>query len=364
MNLPERFRQWSRHYETPIILILGLLILVILAEMLNVTLIERIVTVMFTSLILVLGLQLFMGNSGILSFAHIGFMGIGAYASVLFSMTPEAKQLSIPELYPSIVPIHMPFWLAVLMGALVAAIIAAVVSYPLMRLSDAAAVITTFALLVIINVVLVHWDRLTNGPRTLFGVGNFTHLWTSALVGLVVVFLVYLFKESRVGLRLRATRDDRVAAASIGINMVVMRWLAFTASAFLAGIGGGLWAHFITSFSPYAFYLTETFVVLAMLVIGGPYSVSGAVVGTLVVTAVREGLRGIENYLNIAQVFPQGVFGFTEVVLSIVLILILIYRPSGIMGSRELRWSRFRRQKRTPDEAGHPAEEVKGTSHV
>ena len=78
------------------------------------------------------------------------------------------------------------------------------------------------------------------------------------------------------------------AAASIGINMVVMRWLAFIASAFIAGVGGGLWAHFITSFTPYSFYLTETFVVLAMLVIGGPYSVSGAVVGTLVVTAARE----------------------------------------------------------------------------
>ncbi len=62
----------------------------------------------------------------------------------------------------------------------------------------------------------------------------------------------------------------------------MMRWLAFIASAFIAGVGGGLWAHFITSFSPYSFYLTETFVVLAMLVIGGPYSVSGAVVGTLV----------------------------------------------------------------------------------
>jgi len=119
---------------------------------------------------------------------------------------------------------------------------------------------------------------------------------------------------------------------------VVMRWLAFIASAFIAGVGGALWAHFITSFSPYSFYLTETFVILAMLVIGGPYSVSGAVVGTLIVTTAREVLRAIENYVNILQIFPEGFFGFTEVVLAIVLILILVYRPTGILGTRELRW--------------------------
>ncbi|HLE13118.1 MAG TPA: branched-chain amino acid ABC transporter permease [Anaerolineales bacterium] len=362
MNRTFPARTLVQRNTTPILLAALLLFITIVAEMLGINLIVRIVTVMFTSLILVLGLQLFMGNSGILSFAHIGFMGIGAYASVLFSMTPQAKQLSIPSLYPLLVPIHLPFWAAVLMGALVAALVAAVVSYPLMRLSDAAAVITTFALLVIIHVILVHWDRITNGPRTLFGVDNYTDLWTSALVSMLAIFLVYFFKESRVGLRLRATRDDAYAAASIGINMVSMRWLAFTASAFLAGLGGGLWAHFITSFSPYAFYLTETFVILAMLVVGGPYSVSGAVVGTLVVTAVREGLRGIENYLNIAQVFPQGVYGFTEVVLSIALILILIYRPSGIMGSRELRWTGFGRMKNAPEEALQAAEDAKETS--
>jgi branched-chain amino acid transport system permease protein len=364
MSPPARSRPWYAGLETPSLLILILLVIAVFAEIMNVTLVERIVTVMFTSLILVLGLQLFMGNSGILSFAHIGFMGIGAYTSVLFSMTPQAKLLSIPDLYPVLVPIQMPFWLAVLSGALVTTVIAAVVSYPLMRLSDAAAVITTFALLVIINVVLVHWQRVTNGPRTLFGVENFTGLWTSAIVVILCVFLAYLFKESRIGLRLRATRDDPYAAASIGINIVVMRWLAFTTSAFMAGIGGGLWAHFITSFSPYAFYLTETFVVLAMLVIGGPYSVSGAVVGTLVVTAAREGLRGIENYMNIIHIVPQGVFGFTEVVLSIVLIVILIYRPFGIMGSRELYWPQLRRFRRTADESGQPSEEAKGATHV
>jgi len=329
--------------DTPLTLVAGVLIIALLTQLAGISLLTRIVTVMFVVLMVVLGLQLYMGNSGILNFAHIGFMGIGAYAAVLFSMTPQAKLLTNSDLYPILVPLHLPFLPSILIGALVAAVLAAIISYPLMRLSDAAAVITSFAVLVIINVVMLHWDPVTNGPRTLFGVDYRTTLWVSLIFAVITIFAVYLFKESRVGLRLRASRDDRYAAASIGINMVVMRWLAFVASAFIAGLGGGLWAHFITSFSPYSFYLTETFVVLAMLVIGGPSSVSGAVVGTLVVTAAREVLRAIENQVNILQIFPQGFFGFTEVVLSIVLVLILVYRPTGIMGNRELHWPPLRR---------------------
>jgi len=338
MNLAARLKP----LDTPLTLVAAVLVVGVLTQLLGISLLTRIVTVMFVSLMVVLGLQLYMGNSGILNFAHIGFMGIGAYTAVLFSMTSEAKVLTNADLYPFLVQLHLPFLPSLLIGGLVAALVAAVISYPLMRLSDAAAVITTFALLVIIHVVLLHWDRVTNGPRTLFGIDNYTSLWTSVVFAVITIFAVYLFKESRIGLRLRATRDDHYAAASIGINMVVMRWLAFIASAFIAGVGGGLWAHFITSFTPYSFYLAETFVVLAMLVIGGPYSVSGAVVGTLVVTAAREVLRGIENQVNILQLFPEGFFGFTEVVLAIVLILILVYRPTGIMGSRELRWPRRR----------------------
>lgn len=353
MNFTDRLKPLN----TPLVLAAGALLVALLTELFGIPLLTRIVTVMFVSIILVLGLQLYMGNSGILSFAHMGFMGIGAYTSVLLSMTPEAKELSNANLYPFLIPLHMPFLPALLIGALMAAFIAAIVGFPLMRLSDAAAVITTFALLVIINVVLVHWDRVTNGPRTVFGVDYYTTLPISLIFCVITIFAVYFFKESRVGLRLRATRDDAYAAASIGINMVVMRWIAFIAAAFIAGMGGGLWAHFITSFSPYSFYLTETFVVLAMLVIGGPYSVSGAVVGTLVVTAAREILRGIENYVNILGIFSQGFFGFTEVVLAIVLILILIRRPSGILGSQEVHWP-LRLRKPAATETTQPANRI------
>jgi branched-chain amino acid transport system permease protein len=96
-----------------------------------------------------------------------------------------------------------------------------------------------------------------------------------------------------------------------------------------------------------------------MLVVGGPYSVSGAVIGTLVVTAAREVLRAIENQVNILQIFPEGFFGFTEVVLAVVLILILIYRPTGILGSQEIQWPP-RLRKATPVETNIPTDRISG----
>jgi branched-chain amino acid transport system permease protein len=331
-------RGWLSRNSTFFVLTVPLMVISAVTFLIGDTLLERIVTVLFIDLILVLALQVFMGNSGILSFAVAGFMGIGAYSSVIFSMTPAAKAAALPDLYPFLTQVQLPFLVSLLIGGLVAALVAAIVSFPLMRLSDAAGVITIFSLLVIINVVLVHWSTVTNGPRTLFGIDRFTYLGTTTVFGVVFLAIAWWFKESSVGLMLRASRDDPFAAASIGINIVVMRYAAFILSAFMAGFAGALWAHFITSFSPYAFYLSAMFVFLAMLVIGGPNGVSGAVVGTVLVTLLREGLRSIENNVNMSKILPSGLVGFTEIVMAILLIVILILRPSGIMGGRELRW--------------------------
>jgi branched-chain amino acid transport system permease protein len=124
----------------------------------------------------------------------------------------------------------------------------------------------------------------------------------------------------------------------VGINITLVRYCSFVISAAIAGFGGGLYAHYITSFTPNAFYMTETFSVLAMLVVGGTGGVSGAVVGTLVVTIAREGMRAIENGINLNHLLPFDVIGLTEVFLATVLIVCLILRPEGIMGGHEIRW--------------------------
>ncbi len=326
----------NRHILTIVILV-GLVVLATVAsQLLGIRLYDRIATNMCISLVLVLGLQVFMGNSGILSFAHMGFMGVGAYTTAVFTIPVQMKGMALPDLYSFMQGVELSPYVAILVGGIVAAIVAAVLSYPLMRLSDAAAVITSFALLVVLYTVMTHWSAFTNGPRTLFGLPKATDLYLSALVAVLAVLGALAFKESRIGRLLRASRDDERAAAAMGVNIPALRLQAFILAAFFAGIGGALWGHFITSFSPKAFYLKETFVILSMLVIGGANTVTGAVVGTFIVTIAYEGLRGLEGALNEAKVTAEPVIGLTEIVLALAMIAVLVLKPGGLFPTREI----------------------------
>ena len=188
---------------------------------LNIPYIEDIFTSATITLSMVMGFQLYMGNSGILNWSYIGYVGIGAFASAIFSMAPQTKAMQIPNMYPFLVGLQLPFPIALLAGALVAMLVASIIAWPLMRLSDSAGVITQFALLIVINVILSQWQQVTNGPRTFtLGGKRQTTLWVAFLVAVLVIVAVFYFKESSMGLKLRATRDDRNAARSSGINFV------------------------------------------------------------------------------------------------------------------------------------------------
>jgi len=339
----------SKHLATLGILAALILALVLGVEALGVRLYDRIGTQLCISLVLVLGLQVFMGNSGILSFAHIGFMGIGAYVSALLTIPAQMKGMALPDLYPFLQDVALSPYLGIAAGGLLAAAVAAIVSYPLMRLSDAAAVITSFGLLVVLHTVMTHWSEVTNGPRTLFGLPAATDLPLAAVVAVAALATALAFKESRTGLLLRASRDDEVAAASLGAHVPALRWRAFILAALLAGIGGALWGHFITSFSPRAFYLKETFLILTMLVIGGPNTVTGAVVGAFIVTGAFEGLRSIEAQVNQMGLFREQVIGLTEIVLALAMIAVLVLRPGGLFPTREIGTLITRRRSQQKD---------------
>jgi len=326
----------TRHFLTIGILVGMVALMVVFVELTEVRLFSRIAINLCIMLVLVLGLQVFMGNSGILSFAHIGFMGIGAYTSSLFTIPLQMRGMALPDLYPVLSEVVLSPYLTIFLGGLVAAGVAAAVSYPLMRLSDAAAVITSFALLVVLHTIMLHWSEVTNGPRTLFGIPKVTNLYLAASVAVLAIIAALAFKESRLGILLRATRDDETAAAAMGANIPGLRWKAFILSALFAGIGGALWGHFITSFAPKAFYLHETFVILGMLVIGGPRTITGAVLGTFIVTAVFEGLRYGEGLVNQAKIFSGQVVGVTEITLALAMIAVLAFRPGGLVATREI----------------------------
>ncbi|WP_035485383.1 branched-chain amino acid ABC transporter permease [Geminicoccus roseus] len=320
-----------------LVILLGLVaLLVAVPAVLQDRLTERIATAMAISLVLVVGLQTFTGNSGILSFAHIGFMGVGAYASAAITIPVQMRGMALPDLYEIIKTVQVSGYVGILIGGLVAALIAAVIAYPLMRLSDAPAVITSFALLVVLHTIIAHWSAVTNGPRTLFGLPSVTSLPLAGGIAAVAVVVALLFKESRIGLLLRASRDDERAAGALGANIPSLRWRAFILSALFAGIGGALWGHFVTSFSPKAFYLKETFVILGMLVIGGTNTVTGAVIGTFAVTILFESLRALETSLNAADIFADQVVGLTEIVLAMAMMGVMFLKPGGLFAATEI----------------------------
>ena len=326
----------KQSYITALILIAVIAVIAVGSQMIGIRLYDRIATNLLISLVLVVGLQTFMGNSGLLSFAHIGFMGLGAYTSAVLTIPAQMKGMALPDLYEFMKVVEISPMLAMLAAGVVAALVAAVVAYPLMRLSDAAAVITSFALLVVLYTVMNNWSALTNGPRTLFGLPKTTEMPIAAIVAAIVVVVARAFKESRTGKLLRASREDEVAAAALGANIPHLRWRAFILSAFIAGIGGALWGHFITSFAPKAFYLKETFLIITMLVIGGANTVTGAVAGTVLITVAYEGLRGTEAALNAGSSGSGQVIGLTEIVLALAMIAVMIVRPGGLFPNREI----------------------------
>lgn len=323
-------------YLTALILIAVVAAIAFGSQLLGIRLYDRIATNLLISLVLVVGLQTFMGNSGLLSFAHIGFMGFGAYTSAVLTIPAQMKGMALPDLYEFMKVVEVSPLLAMLAAGVVAALVAAVVAYPLMRLSDAAAVITSFALLVVLYTIMNNWSAFTNGPRTLFGLPKTTDMPLAAIVAAMVIIVALVFKESRTGKLLRASREDEVAAAALGANIPHLRWRAFILAAFIAGIGGALWGHFITSFAPKAFYLKETFLIVTMLVIGGANTVTGAVAGAVLITFAYEGLRGTEGALNATAVGAGQVVGLTEIVLALAMIAVMIVKPGGLFPNREI----------------------------
>jgi branched-chain amino acid transport system permease protein len=138
-----------------------------------------------------------------------------------------------------------------------------------------------------------------------------------------------------------AIRDNQIAAQSIGINVMSSRLLAFCISAFLTAIAGSIWAHFIMAFSPRSFYFAETFNIITMLVIGGLGSVSGSVVGAISITTLSEILRNAERGVNLGVIHIPPIYGASQIILAIIFILVIIYYPKGLFGSRELGFNKL-----------------------
>ena len=288
----------------------------------------RVVVNFFVALVLVLSIQSFSGNSGIVSFGHVAFMGVGAYTAALLTIPPAIKRFILPELPSVIAHAHVGFLQAVLISTVVGALVAAVIGVPLTRMQEGAMAMATIGVLVIFFVVFDNWDAVTRGSTGVFGIPRNTSLLSAVLLSLIAIFVCRVFRESNAGLKLRASRADPVAAEALGANVVHLRYVAWVLSGAIMGMGGAIWAQYNLAFDPKQFFFTQTFNLLAMVVVGGLASVSGAVIGAATVTLTTEIMRRIEDSV--------GVPGLTQMAVALLILLILYRRPDGLVGRSEV----------------------------
>ena len=339
-----------RTFSTPVILSLILLAFALLALAVGSKPFNQTIIDIFLRVILVVGLYVFVGNSGVISFGHIGFTCLGAYAAAWLTIPPMMKEMSLPGLPGWLMQLQMPYWGAAGIAAVFAAVIALIFGRILMRLSGIAASIATFAMMAMINTVYSNWESVTAATSSVVGIPIVRTIWPYLIGAVLAVFVAWAHAISRAGLALRAARDEPTAAAASGVDIPRERLIAFTLSGAIMGLGGALFAHSIGVVTPDTFYLGLTFTTLSMLVVGGMGSLSGAVLGVVILSSLIQGLRWLEKGVQIGASTVSIPNGLQEIALGVVMIVILIYRPAGIMGNLELSWPRTRTRK--PDQGG------------
>ena len=319
----------GRYLWEPGTLGLGLLVLSLIIWGSGDKVIERTLTVALINTVMVIGLYIFIGNSGVLAFGHMAFALIGAYAVAWFTMSPFKKSFAL-DLPTFLAENTLPLLPSAIISSLLAALVALVVGIPLMRLSGIAASIGTFAVLMIFYTLYSNWDSWTFGASTLVGVPIYVDYWVALAWAMVALMVATIYQKSRFGLALRASRENEAAARAVGINVPTQRLIAFVLSGFFMGLGGVLQAHYVGSIVVRGFWLGPTFIALAMLMIGGQRSLTGAVVGVMVVAVLQEVLRKIEVLIQL--------YGLSQLVIAFLMLTILIVRPRGIAKGREIPW--------------------------
>lgn len=325
-----------------VLLVVGLLAMMTLAGLGDIVTQRRVILCLI-NVVVVVGLYTFMGNSGVLNFSAVGFMAIGAYTAALLTMQPGLKNTFLPDLPVWLAMTQLPLVSGPILGGLVAAAVALAVSAPIMRLSGIAAGIATFALMFIVYVVLGNWNSVTGGQTSLMGLKTWVGLWPAGLFAMGAVVLAWVYQNTRWALALQASREDAVAALASGIRIVPLRVGAFVLSAFICGVGGGLYGHFQGTLRIENFYLDPTFLYVVMLVVGGTRSLSGAVVGAVSIAVLAEALRQVEVGFALpgTGVTLSAPAGLADVVLAALMLLVLIYRPQGIVGGNDNWAERF-----------------------
>jgi len=270
------------------------------------------------NVVVVLGLNLFIGYAGQISLGHAAFFGLGAYGSAILSTA-----------------YGVPPWIAMPLTAVGVALTALIIGVPTLRLSGHYLAMATLGFNIVVHHILVHWDQVTGGPSGLTGIPSFgvvgvtlhgetqQHylLWAAAMVALT---LSVNFVRSGLGRGLAALAEDEVAAAAMGVDVRRGKIAVFTISAAFASVGGSLFAHYMGTITPDTFGIFASIDFVIMVVVGGLGSLWGSLAGAAFVTVLPHVLGPLEDYKEILHglivvvvllILPRGlVAGFVDLV--------------------------------------------------
>ncbi len=283
-------------------------------------------------LMLVVSLYVFSGTSGILSFGHSAIALVGGYTAAVLSTTTAQKLLTVPGLPGFVRDLQVGQFWATLAGGLASAVFGALVWAPLVRLSGIRGALASFAMLLVVINVASNWQSVTGGQTGLGGFNSSPNVWTLALWAIAVMLVASLYASSSSARRLRASREDEVAAQACGVNVPRARWIAAVVSSFIAGVGGALFTQYLGAYTPSMFSLNLDFLIVAMLLVGGLYSLRGAVLGAIALT-VAAGLFGyVENGFSVGALHVGALPGLQQVAFAVITLAAVLLRPNGLVG--------------------------------
>ena len=264
------------------------------------------------NIILAVGLNLIVGYSGQFSLGHAGFMAVGAYATAIMT---------------SASPTYGAVYGSIVLGAVLAGVIALVVGFPTLRLKGDYLAIATLGVAEIIRIFLVNAESVTNGAAGILNIPTFTTWPLVYLFVIITTVLTVNFIRSPLGRNTLSVREDEIAAESVGVNTTRAKVIAFVIGAITASMAGSLQAGFVGSVVPKDYSFLNTINVLIIVVFGGLGSMTGTIVAAIV--------------LGVLNMFLQDFASIRMIVYSLALILVMIFRPGGLLGTKEFTLTRF-----------------------
>ncbi|MBP0969075.1 MAG: branched-chain amino acid ABC transporter permease [Oscillospiraceae bacterium] len=283
----------------------------------------NIINLVLIYIIAAVSLNLTCGYLGQLPLGHAGFMSIGAYTAAIIT-----TRLSLPDIGP-IPGKAILFFIATVAGGIVAMAAGVIIGLPALRLKGDYLAIITLAFGEIIR-VLVQNIKITGGAMGMGGIGKYTTFGWGFFWTVMVVAFTFLLVNSRHGRAIKSVREDEIAAESVGINLTYYKIVAFAGAAFFAGVSGSLFAHHICYLEPGNFGYSMSIEMLVMVVLGGLGSISGSIISAAVLTIIPEVLQNFATWKMI--------------IYSLLLVVVMIFKPSGLMGDYELSAARIIRK--------------------